>query len=108
MSTAPSTHGGDGRRPDGKFAQGNRLGRGNPLAGRAARIRAVLLRELTPTAARKIARELIRKAESGDLAAAREILDRTIGKASETELRERIDALEALIGERQDHDGELD
>jgi hypothetical protein len=97
----PSTHGLDGKGKDarGRFAPGNRLGRGNPLAGRAARIRAVLLAELTPARARKIARELLRKAEGGDLAAARELLDRTIGRASESELRERIEALEASLRE---------
>ena len=83
MSDTPSTHGSDGRKADGRFAHGNRLGRGNPLAGRAAKIRAVLLRRFTPKAAAEIVDSLIEKAKSGDLAAIKELFDRTIGKPTQ-------------------------
>lgn len=97
MSTSPSTHGGDGRSAGGRFTAGNKLGRGNPLAGRAAKIRAVLLRKLTPAQAGAIADQLIAKAVKGDLAAIRELLDRTIGKPAQAELLERIEALEQAL-----------
>jgi hypothetical protein len=91
---------GNGRRPDGRFGPGNKLGKGNPLAGRAAQIRAVLLRKLTPKAAGRIADKLIAQASDGDLAAIRELLDRTIGKPGAAEIVERIEALErATTGE---------
>jgi hypothetical protein len=80
MNDQPSTHGGNGKDAKGRFVPGNKLGRGNPLAGRAAAIRAVLLLKLTPKDAGTIAEKLISMAISGDLAAIREILDRTIGK----------------------------
>jgi hypothetical protein len=56
------------------------MAKGNPLAGRAARIRAVLLKALTPEDAKEIAAVLIALAKGGDLAAIRELLDRTAGK----------------------------
>jgi hypothetical protein len=92
----PSTHGNGGRGADGKFRPGNRLGQGNPLAGRAAKIRAILLKKLTPKRAATIAEMIIVKAEAGDLAYIRELLDRTIGKPTNAEVMERIEALEAF------------
>jgi hypothetical protein len=98
MSDPPSTHGGGGRQADGRFAEGNRLGRGNPLAGRAAKIRAVLLRRFTPAAAAEIVDALIGKAKKGDLAAIRELLDRTIGKPTQAvELSQGDRPAEAVV-----------
>ena len=112
---APSTHGPDGgnppqppaapRGPRGRFATGNKLGRGNPLAGRAARIRAELLRALTPADAKAIAGTLIDLAKGGDLAAINTLLDRTIGKPSQLELLERVEALETSVRERNATNG---
>jgi hypothetical protein len=103
----PSTHGPDGgragRAAGGRFAGGNRFGRGNPLAGRAAKIRATLLKKLTPAKAAQIADKLIDKAINGDLAAAREIFYFTIGKPTNIDLLERIEALElAMLNRGQD------
>jgi len=94
MTTPPSTHGSNGKDARGRFAPGNRLGRGNPLAGRAAKIRAMLLRKLTPKTAGEIADRLIADAKAGDLASIRELLDRTIGRPAASELLERIEKLE--------------
>ncbi|MDB5327398.1 MAG: hypothetical protein JWM57_2967 [Phycisphaerales bacterium] len=77
--------------------KGNKLGRGNPLAGRAAKIRAVLLQRLTPKLAGEIVDQLIANAKTGDLAAIRELFDRTIGKPGHTELAERIEKLEQQL-----------
>lgn len=98
MTTGPSTLGPNGRDPGtGRFAPGNRLGRGNPLAGRAAKIRAELLRVLSPTEARRIAKRLLEQAKTGDLAAIRELLDRTIGKPATADVLERLDEMEARL-----------
>ncbi len=97
MSKQPSTHGPDGRDGKGRFAVGNKLGRGNPLAGRAARIRAALLEAVGPAEAKAIARQLVKMAKGGDLAAIRELLDRCIGKPAQTDLLQRIEALEEQL-----------
>lgn len=102
MANSPSTHGTDGKDSRGRFAAGNKLGRGNPLAGRAAQIRAVLLRKLTPKQAEQIADKLISQAKSGDLAAIRELLDRTIGKPTSQELLERIEQVEQELKASRD------
>ena len=100
IGTGPSTHGpGGGRTPAGQFAKGNKLGRGNPLAGRAAKIRAVLLRKLTPKAAGEITDKLIALARCGDLAAVRELLDRTIGRPAPADLLERVERLERIAAD---------
>ena len=98
----PSTHGGNGQDGKGRFAPGNTLGKGNPLAGRAAKIRAVLLNALKPSDAREIAERLILNAKAGDLASIREILDRTIGKPATADLLERIENLENAVGGRKE------
>jgi hypothetical protein len=98
MDDQPSTHGPNGQDGRGRFAKGNKLGRGNPLAGRAARIRATLLKSLTPADAKEIAAVLIKLAKAGDLAAIRELLDRTVGKPAQAEVLERLEALEQSIG----------
>jgi hypothetical protein len=98
----PSTHGSDGRSPDGKFRPGNKLGRGNPLAGRAAKIRAELLKMSTRKEVREICRKLIDGAKDGDLAFIREWFDRTAGKPTDVLTEERIAALEKLLAERNE------
>lgn len=69
-----------GRDGHGRFAKGNRISRGNPLARRVARLRAALVRAVTPEDIAAVVEALIEKARSGDVAAARELLDRTLGK----------------------------
>ena len=83
----------------GRFVGGNKLGKGNPLAGRAAKIRAELLRVVSPAAARRLAKKLLERAQSGDLAAIRELLDRTVGKPVSADVEDRLDALESLLTE---------
>ncbi len=94
---SPSTHGGNGQDNRGRFIHGNKLGRGNPLAGRAAKIRAKLLDRFTEEHQEIVARQLIGMAGGGDLAAIKELYDRTSGKAAQTEILERIEALERLF-----------
>ncbi|HEY8665649.1 MAG TPA: hypothetical protein VIL86_03245 [Tepidisphaeraceae bacterium] len=96
MNNDPSTHGTNGKDASGRFARGNKLGRGNPLAGRAAKIRAVLLAKLTPAAVGEIADKLIAQAKTGDIAAIRELLDRTIGKPAQP----GVQRLDINLGEK--------
>ncbi len=71
MICDPST---SGRRPDGTFAEGNKIGKGNPLAGRIAKLRAALIRAIDARDVAEIMRGVIERAKSGDLAAARLVL----------------------------------
>ncbi|MCC6423752.1 MAG: hypothetical protein IT447_09770 [Phycisphaerales bacterium] len=65
----------------GRFLRGNRLGRGNPFAKRITRLRSALLKAVTTEDIAEVVQMLMDKAKAGDVAAARELLDRTIGKA---------------------------
>ena len=85
----------DGQGPDGRFQKGNKLGKGNPLAGRAAKIRALLLSSVSDDDIATIAAALIAKARGGDLLFIRELLDRIVGRTSTSDLLERIESLEA-------------
>ncbi len=81
----------------GRFQPGNPGGRGNPFAKRVAALRSALLDAVTPEDIANAIRALIEKAKSGDVAAVRELLDRCIGKPQETDLFERLEALEASL-----------
>ncbi len=99
MSTPPLTH---GRNGNGQFARGNRLGRGNPLAGRAAKIRARLLDLSSDEDIDDICRALVDGAKNGDLAFIKEWFDRTAGKPSDILTEERISQLEAILERKTD------
>ena len=57
------------------------MGRGNPFAKRITRLRSALLKAVTTEDIAEGVQMLMDKAKAGDVAAARELLDRTIGKA---------------------------
>ena len=94
----PSTHGPDGatpgRRSNGQFAKGNRLGVGNPLAGRAAKLRSTLLASVTEKDVRTIMKSLIREALAGDVASAKLVLAYSVGQPAAADIAQRLDELE--------------
>lgn len=65
----------------GRFAKGNKCGKGNPLNRRAQMLRAQCLRYMTPQKLWDVVDKLYEMAMEGDVLAARELLDRTLGKA---------------------------
>jgi hypothetical protein len=94
---------GDGRGPNGKFAVGNKGGPGNPHAASAAKHRAAFWKSIKDSDVGR-ALKTIRKvmddeaAKPADrLAAARELLDRVVGKPIQADVLERIEALELLV-----------
>jgi hypothetical protein len=100
---APSTNGSNGptnRSPGGRFAKGNAGGPGNPFAAKVARLRKTMLASVTPADMREVVAALLAKAKSGDVAAVRELLERTLGKPQEADLMERMEKLEALLNEK--------
>jgi hypothetical protein len=83
------------RNAGGRFAKGNPGGPGNPHAKRVGQLRKALLNAVTPRDIEEIILVMVDAAKLGDLAAAREVILRTIGKPVESDLIERIERLEA-------------
>jgi len=81
MSFSPSPNGGNGARDArGRFAVGNPGGPGNPYAKQVGRIRSLILEAVTEDDLRAIVAGLVERAKAGDMAAARELLDRLVGR----------------------------
>ncbi len=85
------------RTPDGRFAPGNTQARGNPFAKRVGELRSALLEAVTPEDIREIIRGMVAQAKAGDVAAAREVLLRVLGRPLEADILERLEALEEAV-----------
>ena len=70
----------NGHTPNGKFAPGNKHGKGNPHIDRVAKLRVAMLSAVTEKAMKNVIKKLIELAESGDIKAIALLLDRTVGK----------------------------
>ena len=81
---APLPNGSDGRDSHGRFCKGNRGGPENPISQQVSQIRRVLLSAVTEEDLADIVQSLINKAKAGDTLAAREIMDRLMGKTKVT------------------------
>lgn len=91
----------EGRNGKGCFTKGNKLGKGNPFARKAQKIRAELFKAITPEQIREAANNLVEQAKNGDLRAFAELLDRTIGKPTTVDLESRLLAIEEFIQQQQ-------
>ena len=80
----------NGRGLNGRFQPGNRAATGNPANKRAQQIRQAVLAAVRPIDIRRIIAALLTAAQAGDVVAAREVLDRTIGKPAQAEVLERL------------------
>jgi len=81
MSETPSPNGLNGRDiTTGRFSPGWKGGPGNPFAAKAAQLRAALLETVTADDIKAVIIKLVDQAKGGDVAAAKVLLDRTIGK----------------------------
>ena len=99
MPSPPSPTAGNGRGAGGRFGPGNRCARGNPHARRVARLRAELLRAVTPQDLRDVVAALLARAKAGEVAAVKELLQRLLGPPVELDLLERIEALEQRLAD---------
>jgi hypothetical protein len=97
----PSTTAANGRDGSGRFARGNGAARGNPHARRVARLRAELLRAVSPQDLREVVVKLMERAKGGDVASAKELLQRLLGPPTDLDLVQRLESLEALIEDLQ-------
>jgi len=82
-SGQPSTNGanGEGRDLQGKFQPGNRFGRGNPHAKAVAQFRTAMMQAVQEGDVSDVIRAMIVKAASGDVQAARLVLEYAVGRA---------------------------
>ncbi len=83
-----------GRAPNGRFAKGNPGGPGNPFARQVAAFRQEFMAAVTGEDIAVIVRALIDKAKAGDVAAARLVIQYTLGKPAETVDPDRLDEME--------------
>lgn len=68
------------------FKKGTAGGPGNPMARRVARLRAEMLKAVSPEDINAISCKLVEQAKKGDVASAKEVLDRTLGKPAALDL----------------------
>lgn len=80
MTDEPSANGVNGRDAAGRFAEGNLGGPGNPHAKEVARLRSAMLNAVTVDDLRAIVTKLVDQAKAGSVPAAKEILDRCLGR----------------------------
>lgn len=86
------------RRATGRFVKGNPGGPGNPHNKKAGMFRAALYNAVTPEDIEEVVQALLEKAKEGDVAAARELLDRLIGKPEVGgDILEKIELLEGIL-----------
>jgi hypothetical protein len=83
-----------GRGPKGQFAKSNRGCPGNPFARQVAAMRQEFLKAVTSEDMAGIVRALIEKAKEGDVAAAKLVLQYTLGKPAGTVDPDRLDETE--------------
>ena len=77
--TKNGANGGDERDPKGRFLPGNSGGPGNPHALKTARLRAAMMRAVSPGDLVAVVKTLVQLAKGGDVAAAKLLLDRVLG-----------------------------
>ena len=105
MAETPSANGLNGRGANGRFARGNPGGPGNPHAQHVSRLRAALFRAVKPKDLREVIAALLAKAKNGDVAAARELVQRLLGPPVEVDFTERLESLERTIAQKEQQYG---
>lgn len=102
-SNGRHTGNGDGRDGRGRFAKGNNASPGNPNIAQIGKLRARFFKAIRAkdvTQALSTIRSVMKDGRDNDrMAAARELLDRVLGKAVQSDFHERLEALEAHFAE---------
>ncbi len=98
LPPSPTASNGD-RDGRGRFLPGNNAAKGNPHAARVGKLRGALLKAITAQEIRRVVKALVAEAEKGNVQAARELLDRAVGKPIEMDLIERVESLEIAAGQ---------
>ncbi len=97
MSSTPTPNAANGRDEHGRFAPGNPGGPGNPHAKKVGKLRSAMLNAVTEAELTSVIKKLVELAKSGNVPAAKEVLDRCLGRPVEADLLERLDELETML-----------
>jgi hypothetical protein len=97
ISTKPSPAGAITRDPKGRWQQGNKAGRGNPLARQVQAIRSALVNAITHEDIKAVVQRLVQKAKDGDVVAAKVIFERAAGPAAALDIDLRLTELEDRV-----------
>jgi len=82
----------------GKFAKGNKLGTGNPHAKKVADHRMAMMNAVTPADTKAVVKKLLEMALAGEGWAAKEYLDRFVGKVKQEVSVEGQTTLKTYLG----------
>jgi len=93
----PSANGAVGRDVAGRFQAGNPGGPGNPYAKQVGRLRSAMLDAVSEEDMRAVVAKLVELAKDGSVPAAKEVLERTLGRPTEADLIDRLEQLETLL-----------
>ena len=96
----PTPNGPNGRDERGRFAPGNVGGPGNPHAKQVGKLRSAMLAAVSDKEMKAVVKKLVELAKCGNVPAAREVLDRCLGRPVEADLLERLEELEELLSQR--------
>ena len=91
MTSNPSPTATNGRGQLGRFAPGNSFAKGNPHAKQVQQLRTAFLTVFTPETMRQVVEKLIEQALTGDIAAAKLLIDRSLGRESLAESKNHIE-----------------
>lgn len=92
MSVQPSPNGRNGKREsNGRFAKGNPGGPGNPFLRQVNQIRSMILEAVSEDDLREVVNALVARAKDGDVAAAREVFNRLVGRPADSIGPERLE-----------------
>lgn len=94
VNGGPSTTGVNGRDKTGRFTKGNRCATGNPFSRRVAALRSELLQTVTEEDIKRLAKQLLEQAKSGDLAAVKLLFLYTVGRPGDPVDPDKLDVSE--------------
>jgi len=99
----PDESNGSDHGADGRFAVGNKAAVGHVKihAAAVAKLRFAAINAVTTDDMRAVVLKLVELAREGNVPAAKEVLDRCLGKPLEADLVQRIEELETLLAERE-------
>lgn len=103
----------DRDRRSGRFVRGNQAARGHrrakpSVAAKVASLRRALIERVSEETIQSIVDVLVDEAKGGNVIAAREVLDRCLGRPLELDLLAEIERLRSALGLDEDDDEEAE